>query len=140
MTSLHTIRTRGAALVLALASIGVVTTQLTQAPAAQAAVAQQLTRYPYLTDVVTTFATVNWATDRSQTKGSVKYGVVGSNCATKTVSEWFPKSERGWAVALFDSGSAVGGAVAPRLVFWIYKRFGSWRPAFFITSSGTMRS
>src|SRR3954468_8165722 len=54
--------------------------------------------------------------------------------ATKTVSEWFPKSERGWAVALFDSGSAVGGAVAPRLVFWIYKRFGSWRPAFFLTS------
>ena len=36
--------------------------------------------------------------------------------ATKTVAEWFPKSERGWAVALFDSGSAVGGAVAPLLV------------------------
>jgi len=86
MTSPHTIRTRVAALVLAIASIGVVTSQLAQAPAAQAAVAQQLTRYPYLTDVVTTFATVNWATDRSQTKGSVKYGVVGSNCATKTVS------------------------------------------------------
>jgi ACS family hexuronate transporter-like MFS transporter len=54
--------------------------------------------------------------------------------ATKTVSEWFPKSERGWAVALFDSGSAVGGAIAPFLVFWIYKGFGSWRPAFFFTA------
>jgi ACS family hexuronate transporter-like MFS transporter len=54
--------------------------------------------------------------------------------ATKTVSEWFPKSERGWAVALFDSGSAVGGAIAPFLVFWIYRAFGSWRPAFLFTS------
>jgi len=86
MISPHSTRTRLAALVLAFSTIGVVTTQLAQAPAAQAAVAQQLTRYPYLTDVVTTFATVNWATDRSQTTGSVKYGVVGSNCATKTVS------------------------------------------------------
>jgi ACS family hexuronate transporter-like MFS transporter len=54
--------------------------------------------------------------------------------ATKAVSEWFPKSERGWAVALFDSGSSVGGALAPLIVLWIYTRFGSWRPAFVITS------
>ena len=53
--------------------------------------------------------------------------------ATKVVSEWFPKSERGWAVALFDSGSAVGGAIAPLLVVAIYSHFGSWRPAFVIT-------
>jgi len=55
--------------------------------------------------------------------------------ATKTVSEWFPKSERGWAVALFDSGSSVGGAVAPFLVFWIYRISGSWRPAFVFTAA-----
>jgi ACS family hexuronate transporter-like MFS transporter len=55
--------------------------------------------------------------------------------ATKTVSEWFPKSERGWAVALFDSGSSVGGAIASFLVFGIYKAFGSWRPAFQLTAS-----
>ncbi len=36
--------------------------------------------------------------------------------ATKAVSEWFPRRERGWAVALFDSGSSVGAAVAPLLV------------------------
>jgi ACS family hexuronate transporter-like MFS transporter len=54
--------------------------------------------------------------------------------ATKTVSEWFPKAERGWAVALFDSGSSVGGAVAPFLVFSIYKISGSWRPAFVVTA------
>ncbi|MBK5291762.1 MAG: MFS transporter [Acidobacteriia bacterium] len=53
--------------------------------------------------------------------------------ATKAVSEWFPKSERGWAVALFDSGSAIGGAIAPFLVITIYAYFDSWRPAFLLT-------
>ena len=53
--------------------------------------------------------------------------------AAKTVAEWFPKSERGWAVALFDSGSAIGGAIAPALVVWLYHSFGSWRPAFILT-------
>jgi ACS family hexuronate transporter-like MFS transporter len=53
--------------------------------------------------------------------------------ATKTVSEWFPKSERALAVAMFDSGSAVGGAIAPVLVIWLYSTFGTWRPAFLIT-------
>ena len=36
-------------------------------------------------------------------------------------------------VALFDSGSSIGGAVAPVLVLWIFHTFGSWRPAFIIT-------
>jgi MFS transporter, ACS family, hexuronate transporter len=51
--------------------------------------------------------------------------------ATKAVSEWFPKEERGLATALFDSGSSVGGAIAPFIVLWIYFRYG-WRPAFAI--------
>jgi ACS family hexuronate transporter-like MFS transporter len=51
--------------------------------------------------------------------------------ATKAVSEWFPKRERALATALFDSGSSIGGAVAPFLVFWIYFRWG-WRPAFML--------
>jgi len=55
--------------------------------------------------------------------------------ATKAVSEWFPAKERGIAVALFDSGSAVGGAVAPSLVVWLYHVFGTWRPAFLITGT-----
>ena len=33
--------------------------------------------------------------------------------ATKAVSEWFPKRERGLATALFDSGSSIGGAISP---------------------------
>jgi len=55
--------------------------------------------------------------------------------ATKAVSEWFPARERSIAVALFDSGSAIGGAVAPALVVWLFHMFGTWRPAFLITGS-----
>jgi ACS family hexuronate transporter-like MFS transporter len=55
--------------------------------------------------------------------------------ATKAVSEWFPKRESGWAVALFDSGSSIGGAIAPLLVLWVYNTFGSWRPAFIVTGA-----
>ena len=55
--------------------------------------------------------------------------------ATKAVAEWFPKKERGWAVALFDSGSSIGGAIAPLLVIGLYKYFGGWRPAFIITGT-----
>src|SRR5277367_5727382 len=51
--------------------------------------------------------------------------------ATKAVSEWFPKRERALAAALFDSGSSIGGAVAPFIVLSIYFRWG-WRPAFMI--------
>jgi MFS transporter, ACS family, hexuronate transporter len=51
--------------------------------------------------------------------------------ATKAVSEWFPKRERALATALFDSGSSVGGAIAPFIVLSVYSRWG-WRPAFVI--------
>src|SRR5215467_12272052 len=49
--------------------------------------------------------------------------------ATKAVSEWFPKRERGLATALFDSGSSIGIAVAPFLILPVYFKWG-WRPAF----------
>jgi ACS family hexuronate transporter-like MFS transporter len=55
--------------------------------------------------------------------------------ATKAVSEWFPSKERGWAVALFDSGGSIGGAVAPFIVLWGYHIFHSWRPVFVVTGS-----
>lgn len=51
--------------------------------------------------------------------------------ATKAVSEWFPGKERGLATAFFDSGSSLGGAIAPFLIFWIYERYG-WRLAFIV--------
>jgi ACS family hexuronate transporter-like MFS transporter len=55
--------------------------------------------------------------------------------ATKAVSEWFPRRESGWAVALFDSGSSIGGAIAPLLVLWLYHGLGSWRPVFLVTGT-----
>lgn len=51
--------------------------------------------------------------------------------ATKAVSEWFPKHERALATALFDSGSSIGGAIAPFIVLRIYFHWGM-RPAFVI--------
>src|SRR3954467_2187660 len=55
--------------------------------------------------------------------------------ATKAVSEWFPARERGLAVAFFDSGSAIGAAVAPALVVGLLHLFGTWRPAFLVTGA-----
>jgi ACS family hexuronate transporter-like MFS transporter len=55
--------------------------------------------------------------------------------ATKAVSEWFHPRQSGWAVAFFDSGSSIGGAIAPALVFAIVRLSGSWRPAFLVTGS-----
>jgi MFS transporter, ACS family, hexuronate transporter len=48
--------------------------------------------------------------------------------ATKAVAEWFPKRERALATAFFDSGSSIGGAIAPFIVLGIFFRWG-WRPA-----------
>jgi MFS transporter, ACS family, hexuronate transporter len=49
--------------------------------------------------------------------------------ASKTVAEWFPSEERSLAVAIFDSGSSVGGALAALLVPWVAIAFG-WRWSF----------
>ncbi len=55
--------------------------------------------------------------------------------ATKAVSEWFPRRERALAVAIFDSGSSIGAAVAPMLVLGIYGAFGHWQPVFLVTGA-----
>jgi len=49
--------------------------------------------------------------------------------ASKTVAEWFPRQERSVAVAIFDSGSSVGGALATLGIPWIALVL-SWRWAF----------
>ena len=41
-----------------------------------------LRRYPYLTDAVGSYATINWATDRSEISGAVRFGKVGSESCT----------------------------------------------------------
>lgn len=61
---------------------------------------------------------------------------VGEGCnwpgASKAVAEWFPAKERGIAVAIFDSGSSVGGAIAALTVPWVAIVFG-WRYAFVLS-------
>jgi MFS transporter, ACS family, hexuronate transporter len=52
--------------------------------------------------------------------------------ASKVVSEWFPSEERSLAVAIFDSGSSVGGAIAALGLPLIAFKFG-WRAAFFVS-------
>jgi MFS transporter, ACS family, hexuronate transporter len=49
--------------------------------------------------------------------------------ASKAVAEWFPSEERGVAVAIFDSGSSVGGALAALIIPWIALMLG-WRWSF----------
>ena len=55
--------------------------------------------------------------------------------ATKAVSEWFPRRQRGLAVALFDSGSSVGAMLAPALLMLLMTHFGGWRPAFLLVGT-----
>jgi MFS transporter, ACS family, hexuronate transporter len=52
--------------------------------------------------------------------------------ASKVVAEWFPSQERSLAVAIFDSGSSVGGAVAALALPVIALKFG-WRAAFVVS-------
>jgi ACS family hexuronate transporter-like MFS transporter len=54
--------------------------------------------------------------------------------ASKTVAEWFPSHERSLAVAIFDSGSSVGGAIAALVIPLIALTFG-WRSAFIFSGS-----
>ncbi|MBV8807647.1 MAG: MFS transporter, partial [Acidobacteriaceae bacterium] len=55
--------------------------------------------------------------------------------ASKAVAEHFPAQQRSVAVAIFDSGSSVGGAVAAIVIPWIALKIG-WRFAF--TFSGVL--
>jgi fibronectin type 3 domain-containing protein len=54
-------------------------------PTAAGAPAAQLTRYPYLTDLVGSNVTVNFATTQAGTTASAQYGPAG-NCSASTVS------------------------------------------------------
>ncbi len=52
----------------------------------------------------------------------------------KGVSEWFPMKERALAVGIFNSGTAIGGVLAPPLVSAIALAWG-WRQAFVVTGA-----
>src|SRR5262245_39758381 len=52
----------------------------------------------------------------------------------KAVSEWFPMRERALAVGIFNSGTALGSALAVPVVSFIALSFG-WRYAFIVTGA-----
>lgn len=52
--------------------------------------------------------------------------------SAKVVSEWFPAKERSFAFGIFNTGSSLGGIVAPPLIAFIVSML-SWRWSFFIT-------
>lgn len=54
--------------------------------------------------------------------------------AMKTVSEWFPKKERGLATGIFNSGTSVGVVLALLIVPWILRNY-SWHEVFWITGA-----
>jgi Sugar phosphate permease len=54
--------------------------------------------------------------------------------ASKTVAEWFPKEERSLAVAIFDSGSSIGGGIAAVAIPEVAIVFG-WRWSFVLSGS-----
>jgi hypothetical protein len=68
-----------AVLAVALGVLGIA------APGASAFTAQ-LRRYPYLTDASPGGMTVNWATDRTLTSGSVKWGGPGETCTAHSAT------------------------------------------------------
>ena len=87
---------------------------------AAAAPSSMLRRYPYLTDLVTTNVTINWATTTAGTTGSVGYGQVGSeSCtahtasATKTTITVGSTTEYQWKAML--SGLATNSAYCYRV-------------------------
>jgi ACS family hexuronate transporter-like MFS transporter len=51
---------------------------------------------------------------------------------TKAVASWFPQKRRAFAMAMFDSGSAVGAVLAPPIVALLALNFG-WRASFVVT-------
>jgi ACS family hexuronate transporter-like MFS transporter len=57
--------------------------------------------------------------------------------AIKTVSEWFPQSERSLATGIFNSGANVGAIIAPLLIPIVYAHYG-WHAAFLVTGIFSM--
>src|SRR4029453_15979729 len=58
----------------------------------------------------------------------------GFPASIKAVAEWFPKKERALATGIFNSGTNIGGVIAPLVVPWITLAYG-WQWAFIITGA-----
>ncbi len=58
----------------------------------------------------------------------------GFPAATKAVAEWFPVSERSFAMGIMNAGTAVGAVVAPPLIAAVLS-LGTWRWVFFLAGA-----
>ena len=54
--------------------------------------------------------------------------------AAKVATEWFPASQRAFALAIFNSGSALGSVIAPPLIVFLQLTYG-WQATFLATGS-----
>ena len=54
--------------------------------------------------------------------------------AAKTIAEWFPVRERAFAMAIFNSGAAIGSIIAPPFIVWLQLRYG-WQTTFLVTGT-----
>lgn len=52
--------------------------------------------------------------------------------AAKVGAEWFPARERALAMAIFNSGAAIGSIIAPPVIVWLQLRYG-WQTTFVVT-------
>ncbi len=54
--------------------------------------------------------------------------------AAKVVAEWFPIRQRAFAMAIFNSGAALGAVVSPPIIVWLQLTYG-WQAAFLVTGA-----
>jgi ACS family hexuronate transporter-like MFS transporter len=58
--------------------------------------------------------------------------------AVKAISQWFPRAERAFATALFNSGAAIGPVFAPFLVASLLRNGFTWHAPFFIAGGASI--
>jgi sugar phosphate permease len=54
--------------------------------------------------------------------------------AAKVVAEWFPQRERAFAMAIFNSGAALGAVIGPPVIVFLQLRYG-WQTTFLVTGA-----
>ena len=80
------------------------------------------------------------ATARSLTSLSIFRFILGAGeagnwpGAAKAIAEWFPVKERAFAMAIFNSGAALGAVIAPPLIVYLQLRYG-WQATFLVTGA-----
>lgn len=68
-------------------------------------------------------------------RGLLGFGEAGNwPGAAKLVGEWFPVRERAFAMGIFNTGAAVGGALSPPVIAWLAVAYG-WRMTFILTGA-----